>query len=142
MVPYARLFSVLFLGLAANRADGPSVTELAPASLASTAMEDALKLDLGLRLPVPESLLRYSIESPLDFAACSATDKGRPLNGRIGSAVVRAASEQLMLPMGAGRTLPVNGRKYLFCLEPHYREPGTGHGPTGWHKGVTVYEQT
>ena len=29
---------------------------------------------------------------------------------------------------------------YLFCLEQHYRAPGSGRGPTGWHKGVTVYE--
>ena len=42
--------------------------------------------------------------------------------------------------MGSGRYLAVKGHKYLFCLEPHYREPGTGNGPTGWHKGVTVYD--
>lgn len=54
--------------------------------------------------------------------------------------IVRAARSFLDLPMGAERTLPIDGQRYVFVLEWHYHPPGFVGGPTGWHKGVTVYE--
>lgn len=75
-----------------------------------------------------------------DDEPCSTVKRRQQIRGKIDRAVLRAASEQLDLPLGAGRSLSINGRSYLFCLELHYREPGSGPGPQGWHKGVTVFE--
>ena len=75
----------------------------------------------------------------LDHKTCLASVAKEPVRGRLDRAVVLAAMEQLNLPMGVGRLLVVRGQPYLFCLEPHYHAPGSGVGPEGWHKGVTVY---
>lgn len=141
MVPYTRFAGSLVIALAASAADG--ATPL-PMPISAPAFVGAVE-EIGLdRNPAATReagpFLAYSVEASLESEACASQDKNRQLRGRIESAVVRVASEQLNLPMGSGRFLPVRGRTYLFCLEPHYREPGTGHGPTGWHKGVTVYE--
>lgn len=55
-------------------------------------------------------------------------------------AIVRVARTFLDLPMGAERQVDVDGRRYVFVLERHYHPPGFVGGPTGYHKGVTVYE--
>ena len=142
MLPGVRSLSVLVLGLAANRADGEPRAYAAPATVtassASAVTESALDRNVSTLLGTGP-FLPYTQEASLDSEACAAMDKGEQLRGRIESAVLRTASEQLNLPMGSGRLLDVNGRRYLFCLEPHYREPGAGRGPVGWHKGVTVY---
>jgi len=41
-----------------------------------------------------------------------------------------------------GKTTPFehNGIKYLARVEHHYHPPGYKKGPTGWHKGVSVYQ--
>jgi hypothetical protein len=54
--------------------------------------------------------------------------------------IVRAAYKYVNLPMGAERVLTINGHRYVFVLEHHYHPPGFVGAPTGWHKGVTVYE--
>lgn len=54
-------------------------------------------------------------------------------------AIVRVARTFLDLPMGAERTATIDGQRYVFVLEHHYHPPGFVGGPTGWHKGVTVY---
>lgn len=143
MVPYVRSISVLVLGLVANRADGEPRAHSAPSSATASSVravtETALDRNVSMLLGTGP-FLPYRQEASLDSEACAAMDKGEQLRGRIESAVIRTASEQLNLPMGSGRFLAVNGHRYLFCLEPHYREPGAGRGPTGWHKGVTVYD--
>jgi hypothetical protein len=53
--------------------------------------------------------------------------------------IVRMAKSFLDLPMGAQRSVRIDGRRYLFVLERHYHPPGFVGGPQGWHKGVTVY---
>ena len=55
-------------------------------------------------------------------------------------AIVRVARTFLDLPMGAERQVDVDGQRYVFVLERHYHPPGFVGGPTGFHKGVTVYE--
>ena len=55
-------------------------------------------------------------------------------------AIVRVARTFLDLPMGAERSVEVEGRRYVFVLERHYHPPGFVGGPIGYHKGVTVYE--
>jgi hypothetical protein len=46
----------------------------------------------------------------------------------------------LELPQGAERYVAVDGKPYVFVVERHYHPPGYDAGPTGWHKGVTVYD--
>ncbi len=53
--------------------------------------------------------------------------------------IVRVAKTFLDLPMGAERSMSIDGRRYVFVLERHYHPPGFVGGPHGWHKGVTVY---
>lgn len=141
MVPYTRFAGSLVIALAASAADGATPLAIGPSApvLADVVEEVELDRDPATALQAGP-FLAYRLEASLEPEACASWDKNRQLRGRIESAVVRVAAEQLNLPMGSGRFLPVRGRTYLFCLEPHYREPGTGRGPTGWHKGVTVYE--
>jgi hypothetical protein len=54
--------------------------------------------------------------------------------------IVRMAKTFLDLPMGAERPVDIEGKRYVFVLERHYHPPGFVGGPTGYHKGVTVYE--
>lgn len=54
--------------------------------------------------------------------------------------IVRMARTFLDLPMGAERSADIDGKRYVFVLERHYHPPGFVGGPTGYHKGVTVYE--
>lgn len=85
--------------------------------------------------PAPESAPAAGNE----LVECPVPGKRQNLQGKIDPAVIRTAATQLELPMGKGRRLSINGRSYLFCIEAHYREPGSGPGPQGWHNGVTVY---
>ena len=59
--------------------------------------------------------------------------------------MIRVAQTFLDLPMGTERFATVGGRHYVFVLERHYHPPGfIGEDgrpkPTGYHKGVTMYE--
>jgi hypothetical protein len=152
MATLSRDIAAIVLTLAAGRADGRAVAQgvlsgsivgaaplVAMASLGLGGEELRLDRELG-NLASPGPFLAYALPASLEESACSDPDNHRLIQGRIESVVIRAAAEQLNLPMGSGRFLAVNGKKYLFCLEPHYREPGTGSGPVGWHKGVTVYD--
>jgi hypothetical protein len=89
--------------------------------------------------PAPESALAAPPAEGNDLVECPVPGKRQNLQGKIDPAVIRTAATQLELPMGRGRRLSINGRSYLFCIEAHYREPGSGPGPQGWHNGVTVY---
>lgn len=44
-------------------------------------------------------------------------------------------------PVGTRQTVVVEGRPLLFILQWHYHPPGYVGGPTGKHKGVTVFEE-
>jgi hypothetical protein len=90
--------------------------------------------DAAIRAPATPALQAQE-EQP----RCSELDKRTQLRGRIDRGIVAAAGRHLNLPMGAGRFVWLNGKRYAFCLEPHYHPPGFSRGPEGWHKGVTVY---
>lgn len=151
MLRHARVFCVLWIALAAGPADGAGTSStLRPTEQAQTEARDAAKvvppteavvpvLDRTTQMSEAFTSTAYTVAAPLEYEACSGLDQRRKLTGRIPSSLIRAASEQLLLPMGSGKYLSVRGQRYLFCLERHYREPGTGPGPTGWHKGVTIY---
>jgi hypothetical protein len=55
-------------------------------------------------------------------------------------AIVQVAQGLLDLPLGDERFVGIDGHRYVFVLERHYHPPGFVGAPTGWHKGVTVYE--
>jgi hypothetical protein len=61
------------------------------------------------------------------------------IRGVIDPEVIERAKTLLTLRLGDERVIVVNDKPYAFRLEMHFRQPGTGSGPTGWHKGVTVY---
>jgi hypothetical protein len=54
--------------------------------------------------------------------------------------LIAMAKTFLDLPMGEERFVAMDGHRYVFVLERHYHPPGFVGAPTGWHKGVTVYE--
>jgi hypothetical protein len=58
----------------------------------------------------------------------------------ISPAMVAAAESFLDLPLGTERFAWVEGKRYVFVLERHYHPPGTPGKPSGFHKGVTMYE--
>lgn len=58
----------------------------------------------------------------------------------ISPAMVAAAESFINLPLGSERYATVGGKRYVFVLEQHYHPPGYVGGPTGYHKGVTMYE--
>jgi hypothetical protein len=68
------------------------------------------------------------------------TAKRTLYRGLITPAIAQQARGFLDLPMGAERTADVEGHHFVFVLERHYHPPGFVGAPTGWHKGVTVYE--
>ena len=55
--------------------------------------------------------------------------------------MVHTAQTFLDLPIGTERAALLDGRRYVFVLEWHYHAPGFVGAPTGWHKGVTIYEE-
>ena len=77
---------------------------------------------------------------PPAAAECAQVNRKNQLDGRASEAVMRAAEEVLDLPMGSGRVKVVNGKPYLFCVEPHNNRPSKA-GPDGFHKGVTVFSR-
>jgi hypothetical protein len=84
--------------------------------------------------------------APAELADTAASTETGDTDGRrvpvklVTPAIVRVARTFLDLPMGAERTVEVEGRRYVFVLERHYHPPGFVGGPVGYHKGVTVYE--
>jgi hypothetical protein len=83
---------------------------------------------------------------PTELTEAQAPSEERDTEGRrvpvklVTPAIVRVARTFLDLPMGAERSVEVDGRRYVFVLERHYHPPGFVGGPVGYHKGVTVYE--
>jgi len=61
------------------------------------------------------------------------------LKGRVPSEVTQRAKELLSKNMGDKIFETINGKDYMFALEPHYHPPGFKGGPIGWHKGVSVF---
>jgi hypothetical protein len=54
--------------------------------------------------------------------------------------MVRVAQTFINYPMGTEKFAVVHGKRYVFVLEQHYHPPGFVGAPTGYHKGVTMYE--
>jgi hypothetical protein len=97
-------------------------------------------------LPVQQPYTQTLDESNVDgTAADDGTDEAYENAERVkpklvNPAMVAAAQSFINLPMGSERYATVNGKRYVFVLEQHYHPPGYVGGPTGYHKGVTMYE--
>ena len=117
-----------------------NATESTPASPALSYLVGTL-LGMDDRAPFLQPLAEDDATSPEQATDdCAAYPQRKKLHGKIDRSIVKVAQLQLTLPMGTGRRFAVGGKSYLFCLEPHYHEPGSGQKPEGWHKGVTVYD--
>ena len=112
-----------------------------PALAPATDSHPTLAVELPPVVHVLEALrlLEFEERSARNRRACQNPEAHNLLKGPIGVDVIRVAQGHLDLPMGSARSVSIKSKRYLFCLEPHYRPPGTGHAPYGWHKGVTVY---
>ena len=76
--------------------------------------------------------------APIDQDSVETVERVKPK--LISPAMVAAAESFINLPMGSERYAMVGGKRYVFVLEQHYHPPGYVGGPTGYHKGVTMYE--
>lgn len=75
-----------------------------------------------------------------DFKANSAPPKGY---GRITSVPTEASKIAKSLLSGEFGTLTpfqVGERNFIARVEPHYHDPKSGIQPSGWHKGVSIFE--
>lgn len=65
----------------------------------------------------------------------------QPIRGQVPAGVSAKAKSLLGGDFGTETPFLLDGKKYVARVEHHYHPPGYVGGPTGWHKGVTVYEQ-
>jgi hypothetical protein len=65
----------------------------------------------------------------------------QPVKGQVPQGVAAKAKSLLGGDFGTETPFELDGKKYVARVEHHYHPPGYVGGPTGWHKGVTVYEQ-
>ncbi|MHC9542298.1 MAG: peptidoglycan-binding protein [Vulcanimicrobiota bacterium] len=63
------------------------------------------------------------------------------IRGQVPPGVSAKARSLLGGDFGTETPFDLEGKKYIARVEHHYHPPSYVGGPTGWHKGVTVYEQ-
>ncbi|MDQ7826836.1 MAG: peptidoglycan-binding domain-containing protein [Candidatus Eremiobacteraeota bacterium] len=63
------------------------------------------------------------------------------IKGQVPAGVAEKAKSLLGGDYGTETPFQLDGKNYMTRVEHHYHPPGYVGGPTGWHKGVTVYEQ-
>jgi hypothetical protein len=97
----------------------------------------------------PANAVDPSPDDPAGTPTTDDDDSSRPVEavderslyrGLVTPEIARVARTFLDLPMGTERQEDVEGHRFIFVLERHYHPPGFVGAPTGWHKGVTVYE--
>jgi hypothetical protein len=92
-------------------------------------------------LPAQEPFASMLDQPSVDGASDEALETAERVKPKLVSpAMVAAAESFINLPMGSERYATVGGKRYVFVLEQHYHPPGYVGGPTGYHKGVTMYE--
>jgi hypothetical protein len=62
------------------------------------------------------------------------------MRGKVPPEAVQEAWSLISGAYGTETPFQVDGKQYMARVEPHYHSPESGRRPTGWHKGVTVYE--
>lgn len=92
------------------------------------------------RVVGPASATRETIVQGTGVGELHAT-KRVMVRSALSPEMVHTAQTFLDLPMGTERSAFLDGRRYVFVLEWHYHAPGFVGAPTGWHKGVTIYEE-
>jgi hypothetical protein len=63
----------------------------------------------------------------------------KPITGKVPAGIGAIAKKLLKNSYGTMTPFELNGIKYMARIEPHYHPLDYKSGPTGWHKGVTVY---
>jgi hypothetical protein len=124
---------VLVAAITTQSADAPARGRNPPQLARRLSAYRPAPLIAAPRITLPELSAQAACVPPVHF---------KRLRGVIDRAVLKAAPNQLDLPLGGARFVTLHGKRYLFCLEQHFHEPGSGEGPDGWHKGVTVYDAT
>lgn len=82
----------------------------------------------------------HTIKAGPDGVPHRPPDGYHAIKGHIPTEVVVKARSLLSGDYGTMTPFEVDGRKFMARVEPHYHPEGYKNGPTGWHKGVTVYE--
>lgn len=103
----------------------------------------------GSGTPVTETAGQAGSGSPTPAATGQANSgqmTGAPqgyqaIRGQVPPGVSAKARSLLGGDFGTETPFELDGKKYIARVEHHYHPPGYVGGPTGWHKGVTVYEQ-
>ena len=65
----------------------------------------------------------------------------KPLKSTIPE-VGKVAKSLLANNFGTMIPFSIDNVNYMARVEPHYHPPGFKNGPEGWHKGITVYQQS
>jgi hypothetical protein len=99
----------------------------------------AMQADSGLR-PKDAAIRSDPTGSVERGQKTSGYDDRYLFRGVLTPEMIRTAQTFLDLPMRAQRVVVLDGHEYVFVLERHYHPPGFAGAPTGWHKGVTVYQ--
>jgi hypothetical protein len=88
--------------------------------------------------PSPDEMIGTRLTDPIR-REMQAPRKVHLKKDQVTSAIAQMAARYLDRPMMSERIRTIDGKRYSFCVEPHYHAPGSGLTPEGWHKGVTVY---
>jgi hypothetical protein len=89
----------------------------------------------------PESWKTYKRSLPDGYTVISSKEALDPKNKAVLSTARSFIDKNVKAntPIGHQEFSTINGKKYLFIVEPHYHEPGGKTKPWGWHHGATVF---
>lgn len=117
--------------------------DLEPPIDETSAVSSAPRAEPPSTEPAPPAIELGAIESDASLpdlhASLRALKRVHLKKRQITTAIKRLASRLLDRPMGSETIRVLEGKRYSFCVEPHYHAPGSGLTPEGWHTGVTVY---
>ena len=87
----------------------------------------------GTRPPIPDAIKSKNISK------AGIVPQGFKRYAGINASVTSKAVGLLKRDFGYEEFATINGLDYFFRIEPHYHPAGYQGGPSGWHKGCTVY---
>ena len=96
--------------------------------------------------PTPPSSVELKASTSTYAAPAPAAQTGQLVVLKLVTPVIVDASERWLKeyfhsPVGTQQRVVVEGRPLVFILQWHYHPPGFVGGPTGKHRGVTVFEE-
>lgn len=89
----------------------------------------------------PESWKQYKRNPPDGYTVISQKEALDPHNREVLTSARSFINRNVKAgaPIGHQEFKTINGRKFLFIVEPHYHEPNGPTKPWGWHHGCTVF---